>query len=127
VGSAAPGKRADLCLVDGTLEEFVISDVIARGQVVVADGSYVGPTVIPEYPAAARASVKLSALPTRANFRIPANSTTSARVRVIEVHDGSLITNELQIDLPVRAGAYWADPARGSARSRRSSGTVRPG
>jgi adenine deaminase len=112
LGSVTPGKQADLCLVAGSLERFAISDVIAKGRLVVADGTYRGPDAIPEYPASARASVKLSASPTAAMFRIPA-SDDGSEVRVIEVRDGSLITNELHLNLPVRDGAYEADPSQG--------------
>ncbi|HSZ04130.1 MAG TPA: adenine deaminase C-terminal domain-containing protein [Solirubrobacteraceae bacterium] len=110
LGSVAPGKQADLCLVAEPLERFAITDVIAKGRVVVAEGEYRGPVAIPEYPAEVRQTVKLAATPTAQTFAIPA-SPGGALVRVIEVSDGSLITDELHMELPVRDGVYVPEPA----------------
>ena len=57
--------------------------------------------------------MKLEALPTEATFELHASSPDPGRVRVIEVRDGSLITNELLVELPVRDGVYVADADRG--------------
>lgn len=112
LGAVVPGKQADLCLVDAPLEEFVITDVIAKGKVVVTGSTYCGPKANLDYPASVRSTVKLAARPSVESFRIPAVG-ESSRVRVIEVSDGSLITNELHLELAVEDGAYVADPAAG--------------
>ena len=113
LGAVAPGKQADLCLVPSPLEAFVISEVVAKGRLVVQNGSYCGPEGVPDYPVSSRATVKLSSPPDAATFAVPASSADGTRVRVIEVHDGSLITNQLLVDLPVRDGAYCPDPSSG--------------
>jgi adenine deaminase len=111
LGSVTPGRQADVCLVSSPLEEFKITDVIAKGQVVVKDGAYIGDLSIPSYPASARGTVKLSKPLVAGTFRVPSSATGYASVRVIKVHDGSLITHETVSRLPVREGALWADPA----------------
>ena len=116
LGSVTPGKNADLCLVSSPLDQFRITDVIAKGELVVKNAAYIGTTAIPEYPAKARNTVKLSARPTAASFRVPVRSADSSAVRVIEVQDGSLITNELILNLAIVNGAFQADPSAGVAK-----------
>jgi adenine deaminase len=116
LGSVTPGRQADICLVDSPLEEFKITDVIAKGRLVVDYGAYVGDVSIPDYPASSRNTVTLSRPPVAEAFRIPSTATGAASVRVIKVRDGSLITHESVTRLPVREGALWADPARDIAK-----------
>jgi adenine deaminase len=116
IGSVTPGKQADICLVASPLEKFEIVDVIAKGQVVVRDGKYIAESRIPEYPPSARDTVRLSGRPVANTFRVATTSSGETRIRVIRITDGSLITNEQIVTVPVRDGALWPDPERDIAK-----------
>ncbi len=111
-GSIAPGKRADICLVASPLEEFRVTDVVSGGLVVVEGGRYTGPEAVLAYPDSARNTVRLRERPNASTFAIRTNATGTVSVRVIEVRDGSLITNERIAELTVRDGSLPPDPAR---------------
>ncbi len=98
-GMIAPGKRADIVLLDD-LEACAVSAVIAGGHVVddalfAARGS-VAPIGLDSMKAAAV---------TAEDFRIQGGGTTS----VIGVIPGKIITEHLRLDLPVRAGERQVD------------------
>ena len=116
LGAVAPGKKADICLVRGRLEDFRISEVVVGGRLVVREGAYVGPEPQVSYPASARETVRLPAALAPSDLRISTESTRLARVRAIRVRDGTLITKEEIVDLPVEDGAILPDPAQDVAK-----------
>jgi adenine deaminase len=111
-GSIAPGKRADICLVASPLEDYQVTDVVSGGLVVVEGGRYTGPEPIVAYPDSARNTVRLGERPSASSFTVPTGATGTVNVRVIEVRDGSLITNERIEALSVVDGCIASDPAR---------------
>jgi adenine deaminase len=112
IGAIAPGKRADICLVEGLPESFAVRDVVAGGRLVVRDGDFLGPEPVLDYPDFARDTVRLPKEPEAADFAV-ATASAAARVdaRVIVVRDGSIVTSEAVVALAVRDGAIAADPA----------------
>jgi adenine deaminase len=108
IGVLAPGKRADLCLVDN-LEGFEVTDVVAGGRLVVSGGEYVGSQPRLEYPASARGTVRLAVQPTPQDFWVRAEG-ARARVRTIEARDGTIVTGEGRALLRVRDGNVLAAP-----------------
>ncbi len=105
-GMIAPGKRADIVLLDD-LEACAVSAVIAGGHVV--DGALF----------AARGSVApigldsmKAAAVTAEDFRVQGGGTTS----VIGVIPGKIITEHLRLDLPVRAGERQVDLDRDAVK-----------
>jgi adenine deaminase len=108
LGAVSPGKRADLCLVDD-LERFHIGSVVAGGRLVVSEGEYVGPEPALAYPESARETVQVGAALTAADFALHANG-ESARVRVIEARDGTIVTEHGAAELEVGDGELRADP-----------------
>jgi adenine deaminase len=109
VGSIAPGKRADICILQGPLEEFQVHTVVAGGNLVVDGGRFVGPPV-ESYPDGARASVKLAHRPELEDLVARSDRRDTTTVRTIGVADGSLITKTTLVDLPVVKGEIVAAP-----------------
>lgn len=99
-GIIAPGKRADIVLIDA-LETCRVVSTIAGGQLV--DDALFEARVLP--PSAGRNSVKLKPV-TTADFRVPA---TSGNGPVIGLRPGQIVTDHLTLDLPFADGERLAD------------------
>ncbi len=105
LGSLAPGRVADIVVLDD-LERFSISDVYASGRRLER-----GPAApaAPPAPESVRSRVNLGRRMTPQDFRVAAEGTT-ARVRVIDVPDGSLVSGAGEATLAVVDGAVVAEP-----------------
>jgi adenine deaminase len=108
LGAIAPGKRADICAV-GDLDGFEVTDVVVGGEVVVSEGEYVGPAPELAYPDNAYGTVRVGVELTPEALALGASG-SSARVRVIEVRDGSIVTETREASLPVEGGSVRSDP-----------------
>jgi adenine deaminase len=109
LGSIAPGKIADLVMVND-LTEFRVTTVIANGKVVGQDGHYVGDLRPPKYPDYFFNTIKLNHATTQDDFVISApRNTGRAKTRVIGVVRGSLVTEHRQLSLPVEGRRLVAD------------------
>jgi len=113
MGAVAPGYKADMLLVDD-LESLTIHAVIKDGEVVVRDGELVAP-IEGDY----------NDLPAvLGHFRMPPLSLEAlevqarpgARLRVINVGEHSLLTDEVHVEPRVVDGLAAADPARDIAK-----------
>jgi adenine deaminase len=102
-GMIAPGKRADIVLLDD-LETCAVSDLIAGGRLVdealFAARGIVAPVGLN--------SVKLDPI-AASDFRVPASA---GDAHVIGVIPGKIITEHLRLALPVRDGAQGIDFAQ---------------
>jgi adenine deaminase len=111
VGVVAPGYRADLALLED-LVEFTPALVLAGGRLVVDDGAAL-PFARREVPLWVRRSVRVAPVaPADFEIRVAAG----ARVRVIEVIEGQLLTNSVVERPNVAAGLAVADPDRDLAK-----------
>jgi adenine deaminase len=109
-GAIAPGYRADIALL-ADLRRFRPVKVFKAGRLVVDDGRVL-PFERREVPLWVRKSVRSDPV-TASDFAIPSSG---ARVRVIEVIPGQLLTNE-RIEAPRTAGGdAVADPDRDLAK-----------
>ncbi|MCL6451299.1 MAG: amidohydrolase family protein [Acetobacteraceae bacterium] len=109
LGSLAPGKVADLLLVED-LKGFKVSHVVANGRVVARDGRFVADLQPPSYPDFMYRTVRLARPVRPEDFRIAAPpGAAQARVRVIEAREGDLITSEGQAVLKAEGGWLEAD------------------
>ena len=99
-GIVAPGKRADIVLLDD-LEACAVSDVIAGGRLVNDELFAARGTV----PPVGRGSVKAAPV-TAESFRVEG---ASAETRVMGVVPGKIITEDLRITLPVQEGSRQID------------------
>ncbi|QCI66572.1 adenine deaminase [Phreatobacter stygius] len=99
-GMIAPGKRADIVLLDD-LETCAVSQVFAGG-VAVDEEAYRGRQTVPP--------VGLDSMKARVvgaeDFLVPATGSTAS---VIGVIPGKIITRHLRMELPVRNGAMGVD------------------
>jgi len=109
LGSVAPGKFADLLIVDD-LPSFTISTVIASGAVVARDYRCVVDLPPPAYPAELLNTIRIPARITPDAFRIAAPpGTRDVEVRVIEVVEDSLHMAEGRAVLKARDGEVAPD------------------
>lgn len=107
-GAIAPGLRADVAVV-GDLEQFDVR-LTLRG------GVPVGEMERPAAPEidAVRASMQVAGLSAEV-LRVHADG-DSARVRLIEIQPGQLLTGSGEATLPVVGGAVQTDPERDIAK-----------
>lgn len=104
IGSIAPGKIADIVVVDD-LPEFRISSVIANGHVVFRDDRFVVDIQRPTYPEWMKNTVKLKRMILPQDLDIPVvGDKTEVDARVIFMPVGSIITTEKRVNLPVTNG-----------------------
>jgi adenine deaminase len=110
IGSIAPGRYADILLVDD-LVSFGIEMVLVGGEAVVREGRFVAELPPVDYPAHFYRSVTLARPVMAADLTFSVEAAEGARleVRVIGVTDGTLITDERRAHLVVRGGALAAD------------------
>jgi adenine deaminase len=109
VGSIAPGRCADVLLVEDLSE--------LRPHVVLADGEAVGGEAPAyEYPARARDTVRLARAPTAADLRVAVAGVT-ARVRAIGIVPGELATEHRVVEARVVDGEVRPDPALDLAKA----------
>ena len=96
VGMIAPGRYADILLVEN-LAEFQAGLVIARGQVVARDMNLLVEMPVYSYPDWATHSVHLGKKLTATNFRLPAPQAGPLTAHVIGVIENQAPTRHLQM------------------------------
>ncbi len=105
IGSIAPGRAADILFIRDLADprpEMVMAD----GKIAAEGGRMAVDIPAFRYPEAATRSVRLARRLEAGDFRIKApggggGAGRAARVRVIEVIEGSAVTRHVEIDLPV--------------------------
>ncbi len=105
LGAVAPGRRADLVILDD-LEKFQVSRVFHAGRQVAAAGK-LEPDLEPGARPAAPSPMRIDAR--SVDFRIAAGG---RRIRVIQVTDGRIVTGSLVAEAAVERGQAVSDPAR---------------
>jgi adenine deaminase len=109
VGSIAPGRRADLILTSD-LPTLKVETVIARGEVLAADGALTVEIAPCEYPDFAKNTVHLGKQLNADDFDIPApDGATEVRARVIGVIENQAPTRALEATLAVSGGLVEMD------------------
>ena len=112
-GAIAPGRRADLVLLD-SLETCNVSHVWKNGKLVVENGILVkssqstSPVPLPQ--------ARPIAPPAPEQILVPADGNAGAMINVIGVSDGNVITQALQRPPRVEGGYIVADPERDIAK-----------
>jgi adenine deaminase len=109
LGAIAPGRSADLLLVDD-LREFRPRAVYFEGELVAESGRYVGPARRPPRHAAAGRVVLPEGFGPH-SFRVPGAS-PPARIRVIGMDPHQLITESLTLQPRIAGGEIVSDTAR---------------
>jgi adenine deaminase len=104
LGALAPGRRADVILTSD-LTRLPIETVIARGRVAAENGEIRVACPHLDWPAHARATVRVARPLTERDFEIPApEGANRVRARVIGVVENQAPTEALSADLPVIDG-----------------------
>ena len=112
VGSIAPGKIADILLLDD-LPSFRISMVIANGQLVVQESKFLVELKAPKYPKFMYNTVKFQRSLKPKDFEIKApEGRKEVTVRVIGVKDGRLVTEDKRAAIKVNNGLLQSEPER---------------
>jgi adenine deaminase len=125
VGMIAPGRSADILLVDD-LNDFHAGLVIVRGLLAVENGKWLIDLPKVEYPDWATHSVNLKRLLRTEDFRIPVPSPLTplpagegkkVRVNVIGIIENQAPNRHLHMEVPVNAGEIHADISRDLAKA----------
>ncbi len=114
LGSITPGKIADIILLKSLLD-FEISQVIVAGRPTVRDGKMLYQLPKVQYPEIIKSKINFGHAITPADFRLPANG-AKARVRVLGVKDGSLVSEPMEAELDIVDGSIAADPSQDVAK-----------
>ena len=113
-GSIAPGKLADIILLDD-LRAVSVATTIIDGRIVYADGEYRGPRQSIRYPDWSKSTIRYAKPLTASDLalRSPGNSDT-AKVRCIApAAAGRGRKTATEVELPVRDGVIVPTPERG--------------
>jgi adenine deaminase len=111
-GAIVPGRYADLAAF-ASIEDFRAPTVYSKGVLVVSDGQRCTEAIVPEIPPFLRSEVRLGEPLGRAELAIPARSQSGqARVRVIGIRSGTLMSAALEADLDVHEGKIQASVAQ---------------
>lgn len=103
IGQIAPGRYADILLVDN-LNDFRPTSVIAKGKLVAQDGENIIDFPEIDYPDWVIHSVHIKSPFDHQNFRIFSNKVEKVKVNVIGVIENQAPTKHLQMELPVLNG-----------------------
>jgi adenine deaminase len=115
-GSLAPGRYAHVNVIRD-LQAFEVTDVIADGQVVVRDGEWVANLRRPSYPTSFRETMRVGRALDANDFSIRAPRMVAPfRTRVIQVHEGTVRTDEVIDELSSDDGHIHAAGERDLAK-----------
>ena len=109
IGGIAPGKNADLIVVD-SLENFEVEIVIANGKIIYDEGNLVWNFERKDYPDFILNTTKFLHIPKIDELRIPTEKLQDVNVKVIGVKNHSLITTKQEARLSVENGFILPDP-----------------
>lgn len=110
VGGLAPGRIADILLIDD-LAGFVVDTVIANGQIVARDGQMLQPVPSPEYPATFYNTMRLEKPVTADDLYIRVDS-GAGRADVLAIHlepEEGLLSQGREVTLDVVDGRVMPD------------------
>jgi adenine deaminase len=116
IGSIAPGRWADILMVDD-LKEFRVELVIARGRIAAENGVMQFNLPVVHYPDWAMNSVHLPRLLTAEDFKLRVtNQAKNVKVNVIGIVENQAPTKHLTFDMQPVGGEIKADPKRDLAK-----------
>jgi adenine deaminase len=103
IGLIAPGRFADMLLVE-ELTGLTIDRVLVGGELVAERGAFIGEIPAVDYPPEFRGTVRLPHALSGDDFRLKVDASDAVDVRVIGVTEGSLVSDERRIRLPLVDG-----------------------
>ena len=108
MGAVAPGRYADILLVDD-LTTFDITRVFVGGETVVRDGEFLVDLAPVEYPSDFRGTIQVEREIIAGDLEPRTDAEGPVTVRVIGVTDGSLVTDDGRAVLNVEDGVIQPD------------------
>jgi adenine deaminase len=112
IGSIAPGKSADILLVDD-ISRFEVDGVIVNGELVAEDGSYKKGLRPPAYPNSMKRTILLPRRLRAGDFAVKSKKRSgTVEANVIVAKEGLLISGRETAALPVRGGLVDSDASR---------------
>ncbi len=131
VGQIAPGRFADILLVSD-LTDLTIETVIARGQIIVQDGSMVDLAPAFTYPQQAVNLIRIGRKLGPADFAVRAPSEGPIKINVIGMQAGEIQTQHRVVEVRSEAGEIRIDLERDLAKvavieRHRASGAIQVG
>ncbi len=109
IGGIAPGKNADLIVVD-SLESFKVEIVLSNGKLIYNQGDLFWSYESEKYPDSILNTTKFLQVPTIEKLKIPTQKKQEVNVKVIGVKNHSLITTKLETTLKVNDGYIQPNP-----------------
>ena len=103
IGVIAAGRRADIAVVDN-LADFNVTHVWLKGELVARDGRVLKAALPTQAAAAVTGTVKIAPF-TVDDLRLPLTTSTA---RVIAMRAGEIVTDDLQLSVNTRDGAFDA-------------------
>ncbi|MHA1198438.1 MAG: adenine deaminase [Candidatus Heimdallarchaeaceae archaeon] len=103
IGGIAPGKNADLIVINN-LEDFDVKMVVANGRLVFNQGELIWKEQAKSYPNFILDSLNNLQIPSVQELKVTTNKEKEVEVRVIGVEDHSLITQKLSAVLNIENG-----------------------
>ncbi len=111
LGMIAPGRYADILLVDD-ITEFNATVVIAQGKIVAENGKLLIDLPLYPYPDWATQSVHVGRRLSAIDFRLTAPDRPNVTINVIGVIENQAPTRHLRMDVPVAEGEIQVDLQR---------------
>ncbi len=108
LGMIAPGRYADILLVPN-LPELEVEQVIARGEVLAADGQWRKDLPDYSYPEWVSQSINLGKTIKPADFSVPVPAGTASTAHVIGVIENQAPTRHLRMEAPIKNGEALVD------------------
>ena len=108
LGSIAPGKVADLLIIDG-LKKFNVVETVIGGRIVAESGKMLLPTKRRAYPEFATNTFHLSRIIVPADLEVRTDKIGSVKIRVIDVTQGTIISKASEAEMSVREHRLGSD------------------
>jgi adenine deaminase len=103
IGLLAPGKLADIAVIDGKLEDMNVSDTFLKGKLVAKDGKLLIPLPAYIYPDYVKNSVKRSPI-SASDLMVPCDKSVKANVRCVGLILDENLTDAVEAEMNISGG-----------------------
>jgi adenine deaminase len=103
IGALAPGKLADIAVIDGKLEDMNVSDTFLKGKLVAKDGKLLIPLPAYTYPDYVKHSVKRSPISAH-DLMVPCDKSVKVNVRCVGLILDENLTDAVEAEMNVSGG-----------------------
>jgi adenine deaminase len=103
IGVLAPGKLADIAVIEGELEDMNVSEVFLKGELVAKDGQLLIPLPPYTYPDAVKHSVNRSPISAK-DLMVPCDASGKVKVRCIGLILDQNLTDAVEVEMEADNG-----------------------